>query len=401
MNWTTPNDLTRQVRRLWERGLVLQSVLSEEPVFPKRLTLKSPASHDLAHSFGEVREWCAALADVKHLRFEFREVRHRVTGTNRYPAEAWVDSAEDAVALLGKTRAWRQFQELVGETRVRRPELLGWIAKRPLVALAASDEWERYLDMVDWMKSFPQPGCYLRHVDLPGIDTKFIEAHRGLLSELFDLVLSPHCIDERFSGINGFCRRYGFREKPERIRFRILDRKFDPLHMGVHADVTLDFGTFSELPVSLKKMPETIFITENETNFLAFPKIDNSWILFGAGYGFAALSYAAWMTGCRIFYWGDIDTHGFAVLNELRRVFSLAESFLMDRETLHAHRAFWGSEPSPAVKSLTRLKPDEAVLYDDLKSNRIAPNLRLEQERIAFSSLVQVLSNLGFRPWVS
>ncbi|MCC5840719.1 MAG: hypothetical protein JJT96_11390 [Opitutales bacterium] len=398
MPWTTPKDLTRQVNRLWERGLILQSILSEEPVFPKRLNLKSPTSPDLAHAFGEVREWCAALAGVKHLRLEFREVRHRVTGTNRYPTEAWVDSAEDAVALLGKTREWRQFQELLGLTRKRRPELLPWIGKRPLAALERAAEWARYLDLVDWMKAHPQPGCYLRQVDLPGIDTKFIEAHRGLLSELFDLVMAPDHIDGRFSGINGFCHRYGFREKPERVRFRILDSRFDPLHMGVHADVTLDIATFSELPVSLRKMPETIFITENETNFLAFPKVDDSWILFGSGYGFAALSYAAWMNGCRIFYWGDIDTHGFAMLNELRRVFPLAESFLMDRETLHAHRVFWGTEPSPTLKSLTRLDPAEAALYGDLASNRIAPNLRLEQERIAFSSLLKALSKLGFRP---
>ena len=44
---------------------------------------------------------------MKGIRFVSREVRHRVTGTNAYPSEAWLDSAEDAVALLGKKHQWR------------------------------------------------------------------------------------------------------------------------------------------------------------------------------------------------------------------------------------------------------------------------------------------------------
>lgn len=393
MTFTTAQDLIRQVRRLWERGLVLQSLLSDEAIFPKRLTLKGPSSHDLSHAFGEVRQWCAALAEMKHVRLVTKEVRHRVTGTNRFPAEAWIDSAEDAIALLGKKREWQQFQQMVATTRLRRPELLAWISKRPLVALQVCDAWPRYLDLVEWLDSHPRPGCYLRQVDLPGIDTKFIEAHRSLLAELFDLVIPTESIDEHFTGTHGFCRRYGFQEKPERIRLRILDPSIDPLRLGSSADLTLDIASAA----SLKTLPQTLFITENETNFLAFPQVADSWILFGSGYGFSSLRNIPWMQHCRILYWGDIDTHGFAVLNELRHTFPHAESILMDQKTLLAHQTFWGSEPSPSIKSLSHLNPEEATLYDDLKNHRIAPNLRLEQERISFSSLTEVLSSMGFR----
>ncbi len=396
MNWTTTKDLTKQVNRLWERGLILRSVFPEEALFPKRLTLKTPTSSDLTHAFDDVRAWCAALSGMRGIRWISREVRHRVTGTNTYPAEAWVDTAEDAVALIGKTPAWQQFNQIVKTTQQRRPELLAWIQKRPHAALAAYGEWNRYLDLVDWIRRYPRPEVYLRLVDLPGIDTKFIEAHRGVLSELFDLGLPSHLIDDQFSGVNGFCRRYGFREKPERIRFRVLDPKHNPLGMSGHPDITLNIGTFADIRAAAKELPKVIFITENEINYLAFPEIEGSWIIFGAGYGFAALSYAAWMAGCRILYWGDIDTHGFAVLNELRRVFPFAESFLMDRATLLAHRTFWGTEPSPSTATLSRLERKEAALYDDLKYNRIAPKLRLEQERVSYSTLCNQLLALGF-----
>ena len=32
---------------------------------------------------------------------------------------------------------------------------------------------------------------YLRQVDVPGVDTKFIERHKGVLTELLDVQLDP------------------------------------------------------------------------------------------------------------------------------------------------------------------------------------------------------------------
>ena len=57
----------------------------------------------------------------------------------------------------------------------------------------------------------------------PLVDTKFIESHRDVLIELFDLVLPPEAIDRSATGAFGFCQRYGFLDKPLRIRFRLLD----------------------------------------------------------------------------------------------------------------------------------------------------------------------------------
>lgn len=391
MSWTRAKDLKAQVGRLWERGLVLQSVLAEKTSFPKRLFLKGPSSSDLTHAFPEVRTWCDELSQMNHIRFVFREVNHRVTGTNSYPIEAWIDSAEDAVALLGLRKDWDRFLSLVDITRQRQPVLLEWIWKRPLAALANCAEWERYLDLVDWMIRHPNPGCYIRQVDLPGIHTKFIEAHRGLLMELFDRVLPTEVVLSSSSGVNGFCARYGFRDKPERIRFRVLDPARDPLLMDRRSDITIDVDSLA----MLKSPPANIFITENETNFLAFPDFVDSWIFFGAGYGFAPWKSVRWLQDCHIYYWGDIDTHGFAVLDELRGLFPSARSFLMDSTTFMAHKHFCVQEPSPCTRSLGRLTEVEGGLYRDLQENRLGHQLRLEQERIAFNHLKEALSHIG------
>jgi hypothetical protein len=92
-----------------------------------------------------------------------------------------------------------------------------------------------------------------------------------------------------------------------------------------------------------------------------------------------------WLRAAPVHYWGDLDTHGFAILDRLRAWLPQTASFLMDRETLLAHRDRWVPEPTPTAATLTRLDTAEAALYDDLVSDRLAESLRLEQERIGWA----------------
>lgn len=137
-----------------------------------------------------------------------------------------------------------------------------------------------------------------------------------------------------------------------------------------------------------------VFITENETNFLAFPPVADAMVIFGAGYGWEALARSRWLNRCAIHYWGDIDTHGFAILDQLRGHFGHVDSFLMDRATLDAHAAVWGVEDRPLRVDLPRLAPEESTLYDDLRGNRIREGLRLEQEHVGFGWLSARLQGL-------
>ena len=388
MRWTTPTDLQAQVHKLWDRGLLLASVAGGESVFPRRLALKGPDSRALGERFSEVRDWIAGLVANEGLyRIEWRSVNHRVLGANRIPSAIWIDTLEQALGLIGKHRAAERFAGMVERTRETRAELIPWLAKRPLRALALAEEWPQLLAIVDWLSKHPRPEVYLRQVDLPGVHTKLIEGHRGVLAEFFDLVLPEEAIDATHTGAFGFCRRYGFLDKPARVRFRMLDPTVRLLPMASDQDITLTQAAFSSLapPVT------TVFITENEINFLAFPNVRDSMVIFGAGYGFANLATVQWLQDKNILYWGDIDTHGFAILNQLRGFFPHTVSFLMDRETLLAHRQFWGSEPQSQTNDLPRLTAEEQALYDQLRQHTLGVSVRLEQEKINFQFLAATL----------
>ena len=103
---------------------------------------------------------------------------------------------------------------------------------------------------------------------------------------------------------------------------------------------------------------------------------------------------AAWLSRCRVHYWGDIDTHGFAILDQLRGQFDHVKSFLMDRNTLLAFEPLWVEEEKQTLRDLPRLTSEERTLYNDLRDNRIREKLRLEQERIGFHWVESALSAL-------
>jgi hypothetical protein len=157
------------------------------------------------------------------------------------------------------------------------------------------------------------------------------------------------------------------------------------------ADITLDADSFAALDPPVRR----VIITENEINFLALPPLARSLALFGAGYGWEALAKAQWLHDRDIHYWGDIDSHGFVILDQLRRHFPQARSLLMDRATLLTHEDFWGQEANPARQDLPRLTATEAALYDELRDNRLRPSLRLEQEHLGFGWVQATLGRLG------
>jgi hypothetical protein len=390
--WTTPADLRKQVERLWRSGRLLSSCLSGDDLFPRKLTLKTPRASEIAERYGDVREWIAKLqAGSRHYRLVRSEVNNRLLGANSLPTEAWVDNRDDALSLIGKKREAATFDRLVAMTRERQPELLTWLEKRPLEALELAAEWPRLLAVVEWLRLNPRPNIYLRQIDIVGVDTKFIEGRKRVLAELLDLALPAASIEGDNRGAAGFEARYGFLGKPRRLRFRLLDPALSPLLPtmieGDQATLDLDVTLPVSVASALRLPAERVFITENEVNFLAFPAVPDSLVIFGGGYGLDSLKEFPWLADCDVHYWGDIDTHGFAILDQLRSYLPGARSLLMDRETFLAHREQWGREKRPETRDLARLNAGEAALFDDLRQNRLGDRLRLEQELVDYTRL--------------
>jgi hypothetical protein len=92
-------------------------------------------------------------------------------------------------------------------------------------------------------------------------------------------------------------------------------------------------------------------IVENLDTGLALPEMPGTVAVMKLGNAVAALDRLPWLRGTDAIYWGDIDTHGFAILDRARRVL-----------------------------------PDLS-----LRSNSLGQNVRLEQERLPWEVAVRVI----------
>jgi hypothetical protein len=362
------------VRKKWDSGTLLKRFAAGREWEPLAIAIRGPTAGEIGDRLDEVRQWAAQWAQAARgpLRVEYKQVGGRHFGTNSLPCRAWLDCYDDAWALLNVSREVSRLAELA-ET-VRGTRLNAWLTSHPMRALRLADDWHNLLSTVRWIDERQVAGMYLRQVDVPGVDTKFIERHKGVLSELLDAQLDPSRVDVFAPDFAG---RYGFMRKPGHVRFRVAGS------LGGFSELSVRVAEFGVPPDGIDR----VYVMENEITYLAFPLPDAAMVILGGGYAVPVLAPLHWLTGLDVVYWGDIDTHGFAILNQLRRYLPNARSMLMDHHTLLGHREHWTTEPSPAIASLDSLNQAESALYADLISNAYAPSVRLEQERIRFSAV--------------
>lgn len=391
--WTRVDDLVATLRKRWDTGRYLRDYAAGAPWQPVTLPVKAPTAAEFLDRFDEVVRWEARFRHDSQTRdgrdrftIETRTIRGRGLGTNAVPARVRLESFEQLCDLLGTTGAVRALDDVIDRTLERAPALLAWTTRVPLAAIALHDDWAKLLDTVTWITARDTSRLYLRHIDVAGVDTKFVERHQKVLGQLLDIALPPSRVDPTQQG---FARRYGFRAKPDYTRLRLLSPQ--PSFPAGITELRLRTDELAELDLPVA----TVFVVENEVSYLAFPEVPSAIVIFGEGFHAASLEALPWLHGKEVVYWGDIDTHGFAILNRLRERFGSVRSILMDRETLLAHPTQRVTEPNPTSEPLACLTEGERALYTDLIEDRLERSVRLEQERIRFS-----LVRAALRPWL-
>ena len=375
--WTTRSDIRAQVRRRWDDGSILRALAEASPFPIVDVALRGPKPGEIGDDLEAVRSWIAALEAGSRggLQYTLRyaPVGGRLIGRNELPSRAIVASYEQAAALLGvgdQVQAYKTVLSVVA----RESAVSAWVASKPLRALEVADIWPALLSAYLWLRHAQDSGRYLREITAPGVDTKFVERHRPLLAQLLGVP----------SSAPGFLRALGLGTKPETLRLRV-----DP-SLDLAAGLS-DLSARADELATLKIAAKFAVIVENEITFLSVPVPAEGLVLWGKGFEVDRAGSMPWLAGADIVYWGDLDTHGFAILDQLRAWLPQTRSMLMDRDTLLAHRDRWVVEASPTAARLNRLTVDEEALYHDLITDRLGRRIRLEQERIDWAWVAERL----------
>lgn len=393
--WSSPETVRAVVRRAWASGALLRGYASGEPFEPISVPLRGPTPGEAASDLARVQAWAGELergarrAGATAYSLERRVLGGRSLGRNPVPCRAVVGSYDQAWRLLGTTSEVADFDFVLATTREVAPALVPWVCGHPLLSVSHAEAWPRLLSAVDWLGSRAGAGLYLRQIDAPGVDTKFVEEHRGVLADLLDASLPCALIDTRHSRGRTFALRYGFSMPEPLVRLRVGAGTL-AVPAGV-SELGLRVDELAGLPVP----PSPVLVVENEVTYLSAPVTDGSLVIFGSGYTVAALGRLSWLADCEVRYWGDLDTHGLAILDRLRAWLPDVRSVLMDRATLLDHQDRWVSESSPTRSHLRHLTGPEYDLYQDLVEDTFGTAVRLEQERIDWTYALEGLGDRG------
>lgn len=419
--WTTAADLVEVLRKRWMGGRYLRDHASGVEWEPIVLPVRGPKASELLEKIEEASRWlasfereCHSASGASRFSIEYRTIKSRTVGSNMVPSAVRIETLEQLCALLGTSDDLEVLDSLIAETRMRVPELVSWVAAYPMRAIANRVIWSRLLATIEWIAAHETNDFYLRHIDVEGVDTKFVGVNRNLLSELLDQVLPIDRI-EADRPRSDFAKRYRFREKPTYVRFRSLSPERStglPFMWSVgsaeftestEAALRAESATFppgvSELTLrareleSIEPIADRVFIIENEISYLAFPDVPDAIAIFGAGFAAETLKTLSWLDRKKIVYWGDIDTYGFVILDRLRERFPDVRSMLMDRPTLLAHQSQWVTEDTPINRSLVHLTEEESDLYRALVEGHHGSRVRLEQERVRFSRVQRAVAD--------
>lgn len=240
------------------------------------------------------------------------------------------------------------------------------------------------LHVVDYLKTHPRPGIFAREIPGP-MDTKFISRNRRMLREWLDRILPPETIraDEEH-----FERRYGLRYAEPHILLRFLDTDIERACGCPWPELSLPLGSLARMPMRVKR----VIVVENKVNLLTLPGVRDTAALGGLGNGVTDLRYVPWLASCELWYWGDVDADGLAILSRLRSAFPQTRSLLMDGDTVRRWRELAVSGSDRAATLPPGLRSAEECAFNAC----VRHNLRIEQERLPQAAITDALVAVGF-----
>jgi hypothetical protein len=354
-----------------------------ESLWPLEVALGAPTEQAALRQVDGVRAWVSAWQGWQGVgTLSWCERRWKALGVQRLPEKLALRGPEDVAMWIGESARWERAQSRYRALIARWPVLAQQLPRYFDVLADYSDaDYQRLTEMLDWIASHPYSNLYPRQLPVSGLDSKWLDGRKGLLT---DLVAA---IQEDSSSDLDFYQRCGLKAPPLLVRMRVLDQSLRA-HVGGVGDITAPVDDLAGIswPVS------HVFIVENLQTGLAMSDMPGAVVFMRLGYNVDVLARLPWLARARCMYWGDLDTHGFAILHRARSYIPELQSVLMDEETLLRHKALWVDEAAQhSAAELTLLTKDEQQLYRDLKQQRWGQNVRLEQERIDWTTAWNVL----------
>lgn len=362
----TPSEIKNKAENKYNQ--FLQSIVEGLPFSPIIIAGNKKPDDDIMMFNNELTDLINQSKEKKGYGYsiEYQTVKTKKHGLQDIPSSICFPTEQDYLKYINRVKETANFRTNMSSILSSFPELKDWIYKYPMKVI--ENDWDSLLKVCSYFKKEPTPQLYIRELPIR-VHTKFIERKKGIIKELLDIII-PNYVN---ADENHFETRFHLKYDEPTVRFRILDKNICKQYFSDVEDLSIPISQFQELNLPIS----SVYIVENKINMLTFPSKEKSIIVWGHGFGVDIMREVKWLNNVKIYYWGDLDTHGFQILSEIRSHFNHVVSFLMDKETFDTfYEGDMGSETN--VEKILNLTHEENEMFLYLKKN----NFRLEQEKI-------------------
>lgn len=361
-------DITRRLTNTWHTDLTGLTIS-----WPHAFPLGAPAKADLDRDYGTFHKRIVTLQDwAKANGASLTYANRTVLGTLQpVPTHVTIPEMTRAAAIAGDgwaTRLNRNTARLdVLHARVSEPEALPRLIRSIERQGYEATDFDLLVTVADWLTGNDPTGLTPRQVPIPGVHAKWLNHHQ------------PHLLALTHRETLGLLP-----EHPQRIHFTYLDPDHRAAGGRVHDSATVG-DSFDPA-----YQPQVVVISENKDTAIHFPPVAGGIAVEGAGFGGKTAAEFEWLVGApRLYYWGDIDAHGYEILNGWRADGVPVTSILMDPATQDRYEPFGTNKDAKdrplvgrAPKPLPLLTDNERTVYERLTDPAWPGHRRIEQERI-------------------
>lgn len=392
--------------------------------WPLLVSLGRPKQREVLKGFPAVQQWSAAWNTWRsaHVtagkdtasapQIQMSTIAWQGVGEQTLPETLSFPSAECVANFCHDAKTWGLVATRRYAMLERWPTLLATGFGPHYETLATYDEanFMRLIALLSWFVENPKSDLYLRQLPVPGIDTKWVDLkRRGLVADLVRRITFPTLTalpdlgpDEiEGSGNNAtaaaelddvsldFYNICGLRRPPTKLHLLVLCPALRAALGGLR-DVVAPIEELAQLNFK----PTRALISENKDTGLSLPDIPGTVAFIKLGNAVSLLGQLPWAHDRPVLYWGDVDTYGFSILAQARKILGNVRSMMMDLETLERHRDRVVDEHQQATNvDHALLTTQELEAYLGLLKDTWWTRKRLEQERLDWSYALTKISD--------
>jgi len=386
-----PDDVIETLKRKFQKnhkewlksGICCNVPESEQPGLWEaiEINLGIPTGREAIIQTDNVQVWINAWKSWQGTgQIQWTERCWQTLGAQRIPEKLLLNNPGDVVIAIGEEERWKNFINRFRLLIQCWPKLFKTLPRYyNVLANYSESDFQCLCEILSWLSKNPNSNFYIRQIPVTGVDSKWLESHKNIVADLVAVIND--------NSEKNFYKKCGLKPLPNLIRIRILDQKIRN-KAGALYDISAPLEEIAILDIS----PAHVFIVENIQTGLAFSDLPDSVVIMGLGYGIDVLEAIQWIKNAKCLYWGDIDTHGFAILNRARSYIPKLDSILMNESILLKYRELWVEEKDQhAAAELPLLTEPEQKLYQSLKKNTFGQKVRLEQEKINWEEAWEVI----------